>query len=250
MTPKGIVVIGDNLLAKELVHSLREHGLTDVALNDYEAVNDIETVIETTNLDLEQKKKNLQEIEAHVQPQTLILSTTLALTATEAASWLSHPDRLIGFGTFVNFKEGNLIEMAPALQSGPYFLKIAEDLFSALELEPEVVQDEAGLVFPRILSMIINEAVFALTEGTASVEDIDEAMKKGTNYPMGPLEWAGKIGIDEVYAVLSGLHRQFGEERYRPAPLIRKLVHAGWTGSETGKGFYYNQNRHVKEYSI
>jgi 3-hydroxybutyryl-CoA dehydrogenase len=250
MTPKCIVVIGDNLLAKELVNSLREHGLTDVALNDYQAVSDIEAVIETTNFDLEQKKKNLKEIEAHVQPQTLILSTTLSLTATEAASWLLHPDRLIGFGTFANFKEGNLIEIAPALQSDPYFTKIAEDLFSVLDLESEVVQDDAGLVFPRILSMIINEAAFALTEGTASAEDIDEAMKKGTNYPTGPLEWAEKIGIDDVYAVLKGLHRQHGEERYRPAPLIRKLVHAGWVGGKTGKGFYYYQNRHVKEYSI
>ena len=97
--------------------------------------------------------------------------------------------------------------------------------------------------------MIINEAAFALTEGTAAAEAIDQAMKKGTNYPFGPLEWAEKIGLDDVYAVLSGLYRQFGEERYRPAPLIRKLVHAGWVGGDTDKGFYHYQNRKAKEFS-
>lgn len=250
MTPNGIVVIGENLLAKELVHSLREHGFKDVALNDYQEVKEIEAVIETCNLDLEQKKRSLTEIEANVPPQALILSTTLALTATEAASWLINPERLVGFGAFSNFNEGEMIEIAPALQSEPYYLQVANALFSAIGQETEVVQDEAGLVFPRILSMIINEAAFSLMEGTASVEDIDEAMKKGTNYPRGPLEWAEKVGIEDVYAVLNGLHQNLGEERYRPAPLIRKLVHAGWVGGESGKGFYYNQNRQVKELTI
>jgi 3-hydroxybutyryl-CoA dehydrogenase len=250
MTPKGIVVIGENLLAKELVVSLREHGIKNVALNDFQEVNEIEAVIETCNLDLAQKKRNLTEIEANVPPKALILSTTLALTATEAASWLLNPERMIGFGAFSNFNEGEMIEIAPALQSEPYYLQITNALFSAIGQETEVVQDEAGLVFPRILSMIINEAAFSLMEGTASVEDIDEAMKKGTNYPRGPLEWAEKVGIEDVYAVLTGLHHNLGEERYRPAPLIRKLVHAGWVGGESGKGFYYNQNRHVKELTI
>ena len=250
MTPKGIVVIGENLLAKELVHAFRGCGFKNIALNDYQAVHDVDAVIETSNLNLEQKKRNLKEIEANVPPDVLILSTTLALTATEAASWMEHPERLVGFGTFSNFHEGSLIEIAPALQSDPYFLQIAKELFFAIGQETEVVQDEVGLVYPRILSMIINEAAFSLIEGTASVEDIDKAMKKGTNYPSGPLEWAEKIGIDDVYAVLNGLYHNLGEERYRPAPLIRKLVHASWTGKETGKGFYYMQNRLVKEYSI
>ena len=122
--------------------------------------------------------------------------------------------------------------------------------FQSLGKEVEVVQDEVGLVYPRILSLIINEAAFAVTEKVANVQDIDVAMKKGVNYPKGPLEWAEKIGIEDVLAVLVGLYRQFGEERYRPCPLIRKLVQARWVGEESGKGFYYYQNRENKEYSL
>lgn len=244
MTAKDIVVIGENLLAKELVSALRKDGFGRIGHNDFSMVKDADAVIETTNLDLECKKQNLKRIDLDAKPSALILTTALQVTATEAASWLGHPERLIGFGTFSNFKEGKLIEIAPALQSEPAYIPIAQDIFRMIGQETETVQDEVGLVYPRILAMIINEAVFALAEGTASVEDIDEAMKKGTNYPLGPLEWAEKIGLDDVYAVLLGLHRHLGEERYRPAPLIRKLVSAGWVGNEAGKGFYFYQNRH------
>jgi 3-hydroxybutyryl-CoA dehydrogenase len=251
MTCKGIVVVGKNLLAKELVQSLRESGSESVSHNDFSEIKTIDAVIETTNLDLTEKKQNLKEIEGHVTQSTLILSTSLQVTATEAASWLAHSERLIGFGTFANFKEGKLIEVAPPLQADPKYLQGAREIFSKLGQEIEVVDDEVGLVFPRILSMIINEAAFAITEGTATVEDIDIAMKKGTNYPLGPIEWAGKVGLDDVYAVLKGLYHQLGEERYRPASLIRKLVQAGWVGGEKEEGFYTYQNRKkIKEYSL
>jgi 3-hydroxybutyryl-CoA dehydrogenase len=101
-----------------------------------------------------------------------------------------------------------------------------------------VVPDGPGLVFPRILCMIINEAAFALMEGVASAEDIDTAMKLGTNYPLGPLEWADRIGLDQVLGVLEGLQAEYGEDRYRPAPLLRQLVRAGHLGLSTGRGFY------------
>src|SRR5699024_11509909 len=90
---------------------------------------------------------------------------------------------------------------------------------------------------------IVNEAAFALMEKTADADVIDEAMKKGTNYPYGPLEWAEKIGLEDIYAVLQGLFEQLGEDRYRPAQLISKLIYAGWRGEETQQGFYYYQNR-------
>ncbi len=106
------------------------------------------------------------------------------------------------------------------------------------------VKDAAGLTFPRILSLIVNEAARALEEGVASAEEIDVAMRLGVNYPQGPLKWADEIGLDEVLAVLEGLQRETGEDRYRPAPLLRKLVSSGFVGEIAGRGFYcYNEGQ-------
>jgi 3-hydroxybutyryl-CoA dehydrogenase len=117
-------------------------------------------------------------------------------------------------------------------------LRNAEGFFSALGKETVRVKDLAGLVFPRILSLIINQAARSFDEGIATAEEIDIAMRMGTNYPLGPLRWADVIGLDEVLAVLEGLERETGDDRYRPAPLIKKMVQAGWLGEATGKGFY------------
>ncbi|MGN7298064.1 3-hydroxyacyl-CoA dehydrogenase family protein [Ferdinandcohnia sp. SAFN-114] len=249
MTIKTVAIIGDNLIAKELSNSFQEN--PHVHLVDAKALTEqVDVVIETTNLDKEEKKRRVEEIEASVSPTTLILSTTLGVTATEVASWLYHPERLIGFGTFANFRKGSLIEVALPLQADASYLQTATNTFSFIHQEIEVVEDEVGFVFPRILSMIVNEAAYALSEQTAEAEAIDVAMKKGTNYPMGPLEWANEIGLDDIFAVLSGLYRELGEERYRPAPLIRKLVYAGWIGGETDKCFYHYQNSKNKELSV
>lgn len=249
MTIKTVAIVGDNLIAKELSNSFQEN--PHVHLVDAKALTEqVDVVIETTNLDKEEKKRRVEEIEASVSPTTLILSTTLGVTATEVASWLYHPERLIGFGTFANFRKGSLIEVALPLQADASYLQAATDTFSFIHQDIEVVEDEVGFVFPRILSMIVNEAAYALSEQTAEAEAIDVAMKKGTNYPMGPLEWANEIGLDDIFAVLSGLYRELGEERYRPAPLIRKLVYAGWIGGETDKCFYHYQNSKNKELSV
>lgn len=201
-------------------------------------MQDIDVVIDTITQDINEKKRVLQEIESRVGTDTLILTSSISVSATETASFLKHPERLIGIGLFGPWHNLSFIEAAAALQTKPDYIKKAEDFFKMAGKEVEWVEDEAGLVFPRILSLIINEAAYALGERVASREDIDMAMKKGTNYPLGPLEWADSIGIEEVYAVLYGLHRSLGEERYRPAPLLRKMVHAGWLGDHAERGFY------------
>ncbi|PMC37904.1 3-hydroxybutyryl-CoA dehydrogenase [Bacillus sp. UMB0899] len=250
MMNKTIAVIGENLLAKRVVGALEKKVKGIILFNEFSLLEQADLVIETTNLHIEEKKRNLQQIESIVSPDTCILSSILHVSATEAASWLQQPDRLVGFAAFADFYEHDLVEVALPLQADLRCLQYVQSMFQLLGIETEVVEDEVGLVFPRILSLIINEAAFALTEGTASAYDIDQAMKKGTNYPLGPFEWCEKIGLDDVYAVLAGLYKQYGEERYRPAPLMKKLVYAGWIGGEKDKCFYHYQNRNIKEFSL
>jgi 3-hydroxybutyryl-CoA dehydrogenase len=169
---------------------------------------------------------------------TLILRAALGHTAAEAAADIHARHRVVGFGGLPPLQKGQVIELAATPWTEAVALDQAVEFFRSVGLEPAVVPDGPGLVFPRILCMIINEAAFALMEGVASAEDIDTAMKLGTNYPLGPLEWADRIGLDQVLAVLDGLQAEYGDDRYRPAPLLRQLVRAGHRGRATGKGFH------------
>ncbi|HZY41127.1 MAG TPA: 3-hydroxyacyl-CoA dehydrogenase family protein, partial [Anaerolineae bacterium] len=153
-------------------------------------------------------------------------------------AWVAQPDGVVGFGALPPLKKGNLIELAAGLQSDPSTLGKAQQFFAGLGLDTAIVQDSVGLVLPRIVCGLVNEAAYALMEGVAQARDIDTAMKLGTNYPRGPLEWGDLIGLDMVLAVLRGLFDEYGDDHYRPAPLIKQLVRAGRLGKKSGRGFY------------
>ncbi len=172
-------------------------------------------------------------------PETrLILTAALGHTTAEAAADIQARHRVVGFAALPPLQKGQTVEIAATPWTDTAALEQAGEFFRQVGLEPSVVPDGPGLVFPRILCMIINEAAFALMEGVASAEDIDTAMRLGTNYPLGPLEWADRIGLDQVLGVVEGLHAEYEEDRYRPAPLLRWLVRAGHLGRSTRKGFY------------
>ncbi len=237
-TPIKVLVEGVGPQGDAWKGMLQEKGFLVQSIEEAGDGLDVQFALEVTNSDLTIKRQRVQKLDQMLPTGIPLLVTTLAVTATEVASWTRHPQRVCGFGTFLPLEEGNLIEIAPALQTDPSILAQAATFFSALGKETEVVEDEVGLVFPRILSLIINEAIFALIERVAEPEDIDQGMKLGTNYPFGPLRWADRVGLDEVYSVIDGLHREMKEERYRPAPLLRKMVLAGWLGEGVGRGFY------------
>lgn len=169
-----------------------------------------------------------------------------ALSISELAMAYPWPERVVGFGFLEQMlSPGSLIEIAPGLRTRPEAADEVEAFLKTQGFETERVGDFSGLVLRRVLFMIINEAAYALWEGIASREDIDLAMKLGTNYPMGPLEWADAIGLDRVYDGLKGLHEEYGDDRYRPCPLIRKLVMSGFTGKRAGRGFYTHNGEGV-----
>lgn len=237
---KAVLLTGDSPLYAELHKILIDRGYAVLSFEDAtSAPQTVSLAIEVNSVNLEAKKQQLCNLDQLLPADVPIITTSLAITATEAASWTEHPERVCGFGTLVPLAERELIEIAPALQTEEAAITAAVSLFGSLDKETEIVEDEVGLVFPRILSLIINEAAFALMEKAATPQDIDTAMKKGTNYPYGPLEWADRIGLDEIYAISRGLQRDLAEERYRTAPLLRKLVLAKRVGVRSGQGFYH-----------
>jgi 3-hydroxybutyryl-CoA dehydrogenase len=168
----------------------------------------------------------------------LVLVSALACSATEAASWLPQPEQAVGWGALPVLAAGGMVEVAPALQSSDEAMQAAEAFWTGLGLTACRVADGPGLVRARVVCALVNEAATALAEGVASARDIDVAMRLGTNYPYGPLAWGDLIGLDVVLGVMRGLHAEFGEERYRPCPLLARYVLAGRLGQKVGRGFF------------
>lgn len=194
--------------------------------------------IDVQNESLDAKQELLVSLTQVVPHDALILSSTMVCSATETTSWISQPERLVGFGLVPPLSTPGTVELAPALQTQEQSMEKARTFWQELDMKPVVVADGPGLVRARIICCLINEATSALFERVASAEDIDTAMRLGTNYPFGPFEWADIIGLDTVLGVMNGLFREWGEDRYRPSPLLKRMVLAGHLGRKSGRGFY------------
>lgn len=199
---------------------------------------DADVVIELHNESAAAKHELLLALANVISPNTLVLSSALATSATQAAAWMTAPERVVGFGVVPPVAQTGIIEIAAARQTAPEAMQWAARFWQGLGFEVATVGDAPGLVRMRVIACLVNEAASAVMEGVATPADIDQAMKLGTNYPHGPLAWGDLIGLDTVLGVLNGLFGEYGEDRYRPCPLLRRMVTAGETGQKSGKGFF------------
>lgn len=183
--------------------------------------------IELTNTDKEQKKKNIERIDKALPSTAPILSSSITVSATEQCSWVLQKHRLVGIGALPTFVDKALVEVAPTVFSPKETIEIISRFYSSLGKEIELVQDRIGMVLPRILCQLVNESIFAISDDIADPKDIDTAMKLGANHPNGPIEWAERIGIKQVYAVLIALQNDLNEDRYRVSPLLRQMALGG-----------------------
>ena len=246
MTKNSLAIIGPSRLAADFLSLGKEKDLAAVRLEAAAVAATTSFIIDTEASGEDPKRASLQRLDTSLPPSSIIVSSCLRFSVTEMASWIKHPQRLVGFASFYPLKDRRLIELAAGLQTSEASMAKAEEPFKSLGKETVRVKDSAGLTFPRILSLIVNEAARSLEEGVASADEIDVAMRLGVNYPQGPLRWADQIGLDEVLAVLEGLQRETGDDRYRAAPLLKKLVIAGFVGETTGRGFYSYHEGQVK----
>lgn len=199
----------------------------------------VDVAIELHNESAAAKEELLAALGAFIPPDALLLTSALATSTTQAAAWIPKPGRVVGFGIVPPLrKDGGMIELAAGLQTAESSLAKAKKFVEGLGYETAVVADGPGLVRARTVCCLINEAASALLEGIATPADIDQAMKLGTNYPYGPLEWADYLGLDTVLGVMNGLFSEWGEDRYRPSPLLKRMVLAGKYGRKTGEGFF------------
>lgn len=197
----------------------------------------IEAVIE--NMDV--KTSVFKQLDDIAPAHAILASNTSSLPITEIASATNRPEQVIGMHFMNPVPVMKLVEIIRGLQTSNETYQAIEDMTHKLSKTPVEVNDFPGFVSNRILMPMINEAIYTLYEGVASVEDIDTVMKLGMNHPMGPLQLADFIGLDTCLYIMEVLHEGFGDSKYRPCPLLRKYVKAGWLGKKSGHGFYqYN----------
>jgi 3-hydroxybutyryl-CoA dehydrogenase len=194
----------------------------------------IEAIVE--NLDI--KLSLFQELDKLLQDDAILASNTSSISITQLAAMTNRSDRVIGIHFMNPPPIMPLVEVIPGKHTSDQTLKKSIDLIATLGKTPVVSKDAPGFIVNRILMPMINEAIFALQDGIASKEDIDIAMKLGTNQPMGPLELADFIGLDTCLSIMEVLHRGFGDNKYRPCPLLIDYVQSGQLGRKTNRGFY------------
>lgn len=215
----NIALLGDNSILLDELNNLFNPIFHVSNVIDKKKTN---LIIEATTFDRDYKFSNLEMINTMAGEDTVIISNSNCIKLLDQARFTQNPGRLLGISLYPTFSMSKGIEFSITNFSNVKSIQIVEDAFKNIEREKFWVQDKPGMIHLRLICLIINEAYLVLQEKTATKEDIDTAMKLGTNYPFGPIEWSELIGIETVYAILFAMNEEFGEDRYRITPLLRE----------------------------
>ncbi|MDF9618085.1 3-hydroxybutyryl-CoA dehydrogenase [Pseudomonas entomophila] len=205
---------------------------------DYAQLAGAHLVIEAATENLPLKQRILQQVAANVSAECLIATNTSSLSVTQLAASIEHPERFIGVHFFNPVPMMALVEIIRGLQTSDATYAQALLVTEKLGKSPITAGNRPGFVVNRILVPMINEAIFVRQEGLASAEDIDTGMRLGCNQPIGPLALADLVGLDTLLAIMEAFHEGFNDSKYRPAPLLKEMVAAGYLGRKSGRGFF------------
>jgi 3-hydroxybutyryl-CoA dehydrogenase len=230
----------DRLLKKEKIGKAdKEAALKRIeGTTDYAALAGVDLVIEAATENEELKYKILREADAVANASAIIASNTSSISITKLAAATSRPAKFVGMHFFNPVPLMALVEVIRGLQTDDATVSAVVSLAKRLGKTPIVVKNSPGFVVNRVLCPMLNEAIFALQEGLASAEDIDNGMKLGCSHPIGPLALADMIGLDVLLAVMEVFYRDFNDPKFRPALLLKEMVAAGHLGRKTGRGFF------------
>jgi len=229
----------EKLAAKGVIDETQKETALQIATAlDLEAAREADLVVEAATENPELKLKLFTDLDRIAPEKTILASNTSSISLTKIGAATNRPDKVIGMHFFNPVPLMKLLEVVRGLATSDETTQAVIDVGRTMGKEPVEALDSPGFISNRILCPMINEAIFAFQEGIGTAEAIDTVMKLGMNHPMGPLALADLIGLDVVLFVLEVLHRDLGEDKYRPCPLLRKMVDASYLGRKTGRGFY------------
>jgi 3-hydroxybutyryl-CoA dehydrogenase len=230
----------DRLIKKEkMTEAEKASALARIKTStNYQDFTGSQMVIEAATENYDLKIKILKQLDSIVSKDTIIASNTSSISITQMAAEVSNPQRFIGMHFFNPVPMMTLVEIIRGLQTDDHTHGLVQEMSKVLGKEPITVKNAPGFVVNRILVPMINEAFFVLAEGLATPEDIDAGMKLGCNHPIGPLALADMIGLDTCLAIMEVYFKNFSDSKYRPCPLLREMVAAGYLGRKSGKGVY------------